>query len=166
MNKAMSSLVAVVVMTLCACGGGGQESSGENYKGGPTGEPAKVELNQDQMTIQTQEGGQIVIGGGEAVQVPESFPKDVLVYPGAKVQGTIVTGAVTQLTLETADGPSKVAEQYQARMKQDGWKEEASVKMGELTMLTYSKDKRNVTIHVTADDDKTQIMVSHSAEQQ
>lgn len=167
MTKSTLTLLLATVLVLGACGKKSAEKTIEQAIEKNGGGKAHVDLSKNQMTIQTKDGEKIEIASGaEGLAVPADFPKDIYVYPKVKVEGSIKTGEATQLTLVTADAPAKVAEEYKGQMKKSGWKEKTAVQMNEMTMLEYSKDQRDLLVHITSDGKQTRIMLMESIEKQ
>jgi hypothetical protein len=165
MSRVMLSLVVSMALMLGGCGKKMAEKAMEKAieKGG--GGKAHVDLSKNQVRIQTKDGDKMEFaGGGEGLKIPADFPKDIHVYQGAKVEGSIKTGEATQLTFTTADAAAKVAEEYQGKMKQAGWEEKTSAQMSGMTMLEYKKDQRNLMVHITSDGKTTRIMLILSKE--
>jgi hypothetical protein len=96
-------------------------------------------------------GAKVDIGGDK---LPDNFPKDFPVYPGAKVTGVISgsnQGASDGLwvTLTTTDTLDKVSAFYTASLKTSGWKETATYTAGDTKTTTVTKDKRSGTVGIT-----------------
>ncbi|MFN7974357.1 MAG: hypothetical protein U0166_18745 [Acidobacteriota bacterium] len=98
----------------------------------------------------TDEKGQTAVFSGNAV--PESFPKDVPVYPGATPgYGVTATGdkGATVAVLNTTDDPAKVLTFYQAELPKNGWEIKTTVdSKAEGGMLLATKDTRQATVMI------------------
>lgn len=128
------------------------------------GGKVKVDLNQDSYTV-TGEKGSTTVTGGKSAKVPESFPADVYVYKGAKVESSMEMPGAHSLALTTKDEASKVVEIYKKEMTGKGWKQEAAFETGEQVMLTYKKDKQTVMVSVTAQQGGAQIGLTVAKEE-
>jgi hypothetical protein len=99
-------------------------------------------------------------------KLPDSFPKDFPVYPGAKVTGVLSgseqgksTGA--WITFTTADSKDKVAAFYKTNLKSNGWTDVATYASGDTVTQTVSKGTMSGTVGITraADEKETEIIV-------
>ena len=162
--------VAVVLSGLIAgCGGKASETVGEKLAEkaleeaieASGGEKVDVDVAEDSLSIKVEdEGVELVMG--EQVDVPDDFPKDVPIYPGAKVFGAISLKEDQQFTVQakTSDSPDKVVDYYQKELAGNGWIEEMTMSQPELKMLTYSKDGRTVSAMVAKEDEGTVITLT------
>ena len=165
MTKGWLSLLIAMALLSGACGKKSQEEIIEKAVEKNSGGKAHVDLSKQKMTIETKEGGKVEIAsGGEGLKVPADFPKDIYIYRGAKVEGSIKTGDAIQLTLQTVDADAKVADEYKRQMKQTGWTEKTTAQMGGMTMLQYAKDQRSLMVHLSRDGKITRIMLMMSTE--
>jgi hypothetical protein len=103
-------------------------------------------------------GAKVDIGSDK---LPDTFPKDFPVYPGAKVTGVLSgtekgksTGA--WVTFTTADSKDKVASFYTANLKSNGWTEESTFTSGDTVTETVSKGTMNGTVGITRASDATE----------
>lgn len=163
MTKTMLVVLIAASLALGGCGKKSdetrartaQEKAMEKSIEKSSGDKANVDLSKEKMTFQTKEGGKVEIATGEAgVKVPDDFPKDVLVYKGAKVDSSVKSPEGMQVMLSTADPADKVAEAYKTEMTKSGWTEKTSMAMAEMTMLEYTKDQRTATVNVMKGDGK------------
>ncbi|WP_394839911.1 hypothetical protein LVJ94_23770 [Pendulispora rubella] len=84
---------------------------------------------------------------GTTQKMPENFPADVPVYPGAKVMAAAASGQdAFSVTLTTNDPVAKVVEFYNSKIPADG------ERMAIANMLTYTTDKHRVTIMVNENE--------------
>jgi hypothetical protein len=110
------------------------------------------------MTFTGKDGQKVVmdVGGGK---IPGDYPKDVPVYDGAKV---ILSQSASEknahnLVLESNDPAEKIAGFYKTGLESNGWKIEGNMNMGEMSMFTAAKDKRQVVVQVVNAGDKRTI---------
>jgi diadenosine tetraphosphatase ApaH/serine/threonine PP2A family protein phosphatase len=101
------------------------------------------------MTFTGKDGQKVVMDVGNG-KLPADYPKDVPVYDGAKV---ILSQSASEknthnLVLESNDPPEKIAEFYKKGLESNGWKIESTMNMGEMSMFTASKDKRQAVVQV------------------
>jgi len=104
MKKAWVYFVIAMTVVSCLAVGGckkAAEKAIEN-KLAREGVDAKVDSSGGKMTIQTKDGTTVVTGGKDA-KVPENFPKDVYVYEGATIRGSVSVPNGFNLVMETGD---------------------------------------------------------------
>jgi hypothetical protein len=123
------------------------------------GGKAKVDIKDNSMTIQTDEGTLKFASGGDA-KIPASFPQDILVYKDASIQTVMEVPQGFNIILQTHDAAAKVQEAYQTSMTSQGWTQEMAMDMGEQKMLTFKKEQRTVSIVMTPEDGATQIAMT------
>jgi len=93
-------------------------------------------------------------------KLPADYPSDVPVYKDARIT---LAQAVSDkngrnLVMETADAADKVAGFYKSGLESNGWKIEGTVAMGEMNMITATKDARQFVVQITNSSDKRSIM--------
>ncbi|MCL5269239.1 MAG: hypothetical protein M1457_01470 [bacterium] len=168
MLKKLLCLMVVSMLAVGGCGKKAEEKMMEKAIEQDTGDKANVDLSKNKVTIESKDGGKIEIasGGDTSLKVPDDFPKDVFVYPGAKVEASIKTPDGVQLTLVTSDAMAKVTDAYKAKMKAEGWEEKTAAAMGEMTMLQFEKADRTAMVHITKDGENSRIMLMMSQEKE
>ncbi len=94
-----------------------------------------------------------------AGSVPSDYPKDAPVYKNAKVvlSQTISEKNGRHLMLETSDPAPKIVEFYKKELEANGWKTDASMDMGAMSMITANKENRQLVVQVIGDNDKRSI---------
>jgi hypothetical protein len=116
----------------------------------PDGE--KVTFSEDggevNITVKGEDGAEVKISGDDSgVSLPDGFPSDVPVYPGATVALSSKTPEGVHVLLQTKDGVQDVRRFYQEKLKAAGWKIATTVNVPGGIMLQANKGKRvqNVT---------------------
>jgi hypothetical protein len=162
----MSARLLVGLLVMCVvCSGCGKKMSEKAMekiieKGmEKDGVKADVNLGNETMTIKTKDGT-MSIASGKSAKVPDSFPKDVLVYAGATVLAAVTVPEGVNLSLETPDSVDKVVSAYKSKMTGDGWSEESTFTAGDQSMMAYKKDNRTASVIIMKSDDKTQITLT------
>lgn len=165
-NKTLIIVVAVLA-ALVLLGGGGYylnqraaEKSAEKAIEEATGGKADVDVSEggDKVTIETDEG-KLTIGKNE---VPESFPSDLSIYPGAEVTGSFESEGNVTVALRTSDSISKVTNFYKSDLEKNGWKIISTSSVKETTVFTAEKGNNSVLISVGSDadeEDKTGVAI-------
>lgn len=123
------------------------------------------DIEKGNMTFTDEKTGAKVDVGASST-LPDAFPKDFPVYPGAKVTGVLSgsekgksTGA--WVTFTTADSKDAVVSFYKTNLASNGWTEESTFASGDTTTETVSKGTMNGTVGITraADAKETEIIV-------
>lgn len=110
-----------------------------------TGGKVKVDANGNQMQIKGENGEVTTVG--QNITLPDNFPKDVPVYPGAQITAVSVStsgekGAI--LNQHTTDDLSKAVAWYADAMTKGGFKETQTMDAGQSKFRTY--ENVNVTV--------------------
>lgn len=139
-----SSLLFAPAVALSLVGAGcnpvqqAQDRAAESAVEQATGGKVKVDANGNQMQIKGDNGAVTTVG--ENISLPDSFPKDVPVYPGAKITAVSVStsgekGAI--LNLRSTDDVSKVIQWYEDAMAKGGFKGTQTMDAGQTKFRTY-----------------------------
>ena len=112
------------------------------------GSTVQVDRSGQSVTIQTAQGTASVAGPGGAA-LPAGFPKDIPMYPGARVALALDAVGETAghvVTIESSDWPDDVAKFY--REKLSAWKTGMDMKTEDAhTLILRSPDgKRSLTL--------------------
>jgi hypothetical protein len=120
------------------------------------GKQAHVRMDGDSLVIEGEDGTTTFRAGG-AGEMPKDFPADVYVLSGADVVSSLSTPGGMNLALQSARPKADVVAQYAAEMKAKGWATESTMDMGEMAMLSFSKDNRTASVIVQAEGETTSI---------
>jgi hypothetical protein len=166
---ALAALTALALAASCGpCGGriGRKvvEKAIERRVEKETGKKVDIDLKgkEGQIKITGKEGS---FEAGEKVAVPDDFPKDVPIYPGAQARMAMKNKdqGVTMM-LGSKDSLDQVASFYKKELADKGWKQEAEMTMPEHRMFTCSKENRKVVVSVTKDQEGALISLNHYVE--
>jgi hypothetical protein len=123
----------------------------------PDGSTVAVDQSGQNVTIKTAQGTVAVSGSGSAT-LPAGFPKDIPMYPGARV--AIALDAVGDtaghvVTIESADWPDDLAKFYGEKLA--GWKTAMDMKTedGHTLILRSPDGRRSLTLAATREALKT-----------
>lgn len=115
-----------------------------------------------------QKGSRFKFGGlSFGSGLPDSFPKDIPIYPQAEVDGFIggedgkLSGSTTILT--SKDSAAKIYDYYIKKLEDNGWTV-TSQDLGEMKMISFQKDKRAGVITLNPNDDKCDIIIGLTTE--
>ena len=115
---------------------------------GPHGEQVEYDSKGKNVTVKTADGSVVV--SGEGVKLPEDFPKDVPVYPGAKIVSAVSAGRTDtsghMATFQSSDAPEKVAAFYKSKFSTWQVKMEMSSGGGKVLLLQSADGKRSITV--------------------
>lgn len=123
-----------------------------------------VNYKQDNKQVEILDGsGKLVIGG--EVKLTEDFPKDIPVYPKAKItsvfdskEGQIASG----LTQESMDGVDKIVNWYREEGKKQGWTLLGEDRLSEtMASITFKKGTRIGGLSVIKGEDG-KVLISFS----
>jgi len=159
MRKGLAvSLVLVTALAFVGCGKKAQERAAEKMIEKQSGGKVKADLSKGQFTIKDKEGRATFSQGGGA-EVPEGFPKDVLVYKGSQIVMSSKQKKNFTLMLTTKADPKTVADAYKAAMKSQGWDESNMVNIEGTISIQYQKEKekRTTAVSISKSGDQTQI---------
>jgi hypothetical protein len=154
-------MTMVSCMVLSGCKKAGEKAAEKAIESGMAkeGVKANVDVSGDKVTIESKDGTS-VITGGKGTAVPEEFPKDVYVYEGATITGSVSVPGGFNLAMETKDSADKVLATIKSKMTEFGWKEEMTMNQGNHSMVGYKKGERTAMINIHADKKTTQITLT------
>lgn len=111
-----------------------------------------------EVTFEGKNGEKVRIAGAEGgVPLPDGFPKDVPVYPGATPTVTSTTGDVTNVVLKTADSAAKTSAFYKEKLAAAGWTTESTLNLPSGSMISSSKSDRTLNVTIIGEDNQTTI---------
>ena len=93
-------------------------------------------------------------------KVPDDYPKDVPIYSPAKIvmSQSISEEKARNLMLESPDALDKIVDFYKKGLDSNGWKTESTMTTAQLTMLTATKDQRQLMLQISDSGDKRGVM--------
>ena len=119
-----------------------------------------------EVTVQGKDGTKVQVSEGGNLALPDAFPKDVPVYPGATITTNVTVKDGMQVVFKTADPASKVATFYNDTLKSGGFEIEAAMNTEQGSMLTGKKGNRTVIVTTSRDSNGTIFtLMVHSEEQ-
>jgi hypothetical protein len=96
--------------------------------------------------------GKITVASNEkGVALPDKFPADVPVMPGATVKMAAAVGENLSVHLGTAAAQADVAKYYEENLKAKGWSVDPAASVGELTIVAAKKGERRLGINIVKD---------------
>jgi len=124
----------------------------------------KYEADDDSFSVTTADGTFTTTGGKNAA-VPDSFPKDVPIYPGAEIVSSTSMAQMGMASVQwsTADDTAAVVAYYKRELAANGWTEVTAMSQGgpkPMEMLSYSKGEAVATVMAMAEQGKTMVSVT------
>jgi hypothetical protein len=163
MHRPHSIIVVSALALLCsACGQGAAERVVEGAIERETGGAADVDLQDESLTITTEEG---TLQAGGDITLPSGWPSDLTVYPGAKIL-TFTSNTPTEgeqgiaLSLLSTDSEAKVFDYYAAALPAAGWTVTSTMRTPGRNFLTATKGTRECSIMVGGGEGQTSIILA------
>jgi hypothetical protein len=113
------------------------ESAVEHAIEKQTGGEVKIDSSSKAVSFKSDKGN-VEINGEGGGKIPDDFPRDVPIYPGAKVTMSMSNTSQHVLYLQTADSPEKAVEFYKAKLS--AMKQETAINTEQQSMLSYRDD--------------------------
>jgi hypothetical protein len=160
-NKTLIVIVVIVIL-LALLGWAGQmmtakmtsftgEKLAEKLLERAGGPGTDVDINGDSVQVKMKDGsGSVEVGNAS---LPDSWPKDVPVYAGAKIQysGSQADGNQGVIAM-SMDAPEKILAYYKETLMKDGWKNTQSVSTGAANAMQFEKDGRAISVSIISSD--------------
>lgn len=123
-----------------------------------TGNDTQVHVGQGEVDIQSSDGSLSVSKAGKA-RIPEGFPADVPILPGAHVVMASREQQNFTISLQSDLAAEKAAQEYHTLMIADGWQRNVNHQAHTVFMMGYDKGERHINLNIFADakSGKTQI---------
>lgn len=161
--RILISLLVSVLMIGCSCGEKADEKvaekAAEKAIEAHTGKDADVKIDKESMRINTKDG-EMSMTSGKSAKLPDNFPNDIPMYRGYVLDMAMEVPQGYSLSFTSKDEMSTVAEWYLKEMVNKGWAKEASMDMGDQTMLVFKKGERGVNLVIAPDEDQTRISLN------
>jgi hypothetical protein len=137
------------VITLALLGGCGKKEQNVVVPGGS----AKVTQQGSTTTVEVSSQGEKlkVTASDKGVALPDKFPADVPIMPGATIKMAASSGDGLTVNFSVAASQADALKYYQDNLKAKGWEIEATMAMGDAAMLSAKKDKRECVVNVAKD---------------
>ena len=154
-------VVVLTVLVALAFGCGKEEKTYKTAEG-----EVKIKQESGEATYEgtTKEGKFKVAVGDKGVALPDNFPKDVPILKGATVKVAVAQGKQMTVQLLMPGSIADVAKSYQDELKSRGWEIDATMNMGEASMLNAKKGNRQCAIVAGKDSNGTMVQLTVSGE--
>lgn len=157
--KRIVSIAVLVLFVMVGCGKKKEEIIAEKIIENGIGKKAKVDLDDQSVKIET-EDGTMNLKTGKSAKIPDAFPSDVFIFKPADVEMAMEMGMGYSIALKTVKDIPTVAAAYKNEMVKKGWTQKAAMDMGENTMLMYEKGKRVTNVTVGREEGETRIALT------
>jgi hypothetical protein len=124
----------------------------------------KIDSEGKSLSFTDQKTGQTVNIGDQ--KIPDNFPKDFPLYPGAKFTGSLSGNNNKEksqgfwLVLSTDDSTAKVKSYYEAEFKKNNWVTENTMNANETILWTVTKNNLTGTVSLSPGDKKTDTVIT------
>jgi hypothetical protein len=147
-----------------------------------------IRMNDGQMAVTSQSGeenvsvnteggtysvkskeGEVTAVTGKNAKVPDNFPKDIPLYPGAEIAAvtTMTQQEMFSVQSTTADSLENTGAYFRKQFAANGWTEKQSMNQAgdaPMQMLTYSKEGRTAMVMLMVESGKTMINLQTAKE--
>ncbi len=155
----LSVFLVAVMFVLSGCG----EKAAEKAIETSTGEQADVDIDNDTVSVNTNEGSMQV---GEEVDLPDDFPSDVYVIDGTITSALQVNeNQGYSVSVTTDESVSNVMDEYEAQLADDGWTISGTMNFGTSATVVAEKGNRSVSVSASEDEDENNTLVVISTSQ-
>lgn len=134
-----------------------------------TGAKVDIDSQGEKVTINSEEG-QVQYSAGGEVDLPDGFPKELIMAGDAKVIMASSSDQTSTVSFVTNVEKTAIKQEYLDGLTGQGWKKEMEVDAGTGVMMSFNKERTNVVINIgenNADDhpEKTLVNVMYAIEQ-
>lgn len=96
----------------------------------------------------------------DGARLPEEFPSDTPLYPGARITAVAANEQTISVTSETTASLTDVAAYYERQLRQLGWEIEESAKLRNAVVVSFQKAARTGVVAITESENQTSITLS------
>lgn len=169
----MNKKVVIIVVVVIVIGGGiffwlqreTSETAIESSIEKATGGQVDVDIDDETVTVNTNAGS---FTAGDSVSLPSGFPSDVHVVDGTITATTTMTEINGySVSIQTSKTVTAVKEEYESKLKADGWTITMSLVVQGGATIGGEKDNRTATVSISEDDDgKAFVLLGTSTNQE
>jgi hypothetical protein len=123
----------------------------------------KVHLSDNGLVLKDEKTGQQIAIKTDQ-KLPEGFPDDIPVFSPSQVTGSMIMGAMTMVTLESASSVTDVSNFYQRELITSGWQSAFAVPPSDTSYSgVFKKGNMALTISANKEGDKTNLILSYGS---
>lgn len=112
-----------------------------------TGAKVDIDSQGEKVTINSEEG-QVQYSAGGDVDLPENFPKELIIAGDAKVVMASSSDQSSTVSFVTNMEQTAVKQGYLDTLTGQGWKKEMEVDAGTGVMMSFNKERVNLVINI------------------
>ncbi len=102
----------------------------------------------ENVTIESVGGKVELTTGSMSVEIPDGFPDDMPLYPGATVKVASESAGMILVSLETADSSKQVWDYYKKELGDKGWQILSTLNAPEGGQISVKKDSQVCTVTI------------------
>ena len=124
-----------------------------------------VDIDKGKQTIKFSDkegGGSLQIDNNGNLDIPKEWPKEIKVYKKAKVISVLDNQGDLQFITQTNDNVDKIRQWYEKELVDNNWNKVTVMDMGDTWIGSYKKDKQQVNITITINEDGDGYIISHN----
>ena len=159
-NTFLFSVALILVIGLSGCGTESyMENKIEREMEKSLGQNVDIDMDGDAVKIKTDDG--FFVESGENVELPSDFPKDVYMVEG-KIKSVMKNpvGGGYSVSIETEKSVEDVKNIYTEKLPEDGWVLNMQMSLGEMAVVSGTKDASSVSVSITIQDEKTFVVLT------
>jgi hypothetical protein len=157
-----NSLIALSVFSLFVLGCGEKTTVST-----PTGD-IKMTQKGDAITFEMKDKGEktnvVISGNDKGVALPDKFPSDFPIMPGAIVKVAMTMGEDMNVQFSVKASQADTVKYYEENLKAKGWKIEASMNTGASSMMSAKKGNRECVLNLVTDKEGSIVQVMVASE--
>jgi len=147
MKKSGLTLLCALALLASGCGK-------ETTVSTPSGQATVTQKgNVTNIEMKSSKGEKVNVSASDkGVALPENFPNDIPVMPGAVVKMAMASGGNLSVHFSVKASPADAMKFYEDNLKAKGWKIDATMNMGDATMVSAEKEKRKCVLNIAKED--------------
>jgi hypothetical protein len=159
MNRPFKLLLALATCLWIGCG---EQSKTVSTPGGS--KPSVSQKGSDSEVTGTGGKGNTsqAVGSVSTTTLPEGFPTDIPIYPGAKLTASAKTPEMMTAIQATSDPVKKVVDFYTEKLKGGGWDIQTTSSVAEGGMAIANKGKLNCSVNVARNGEQSTVSIAVS----
>ena len=125
------------------------------------GKTVTYEATQNAATIKTADGN-MTMNTGDAAKIPDNFPEDGIRYENLKLTMAMAQDKTFMLTGTTPDAADAVTSELTRQAKAKGWTAQGTFQQGGMSMLSYAKGERSMSVTINTEEGQTTVSITVS----
>ena len=112
----------------------------------------------------TSADGNVTMNTGDSAKIPENYPGDAVQYPNLTLTMAMSQDKSVLLNGTTNDATDVVSRELMQQAKSNGWEAQSTFQQGAMSMQSYSKGERSMSVTITAEGEQTMVNIVVSEE--